>query len=81
MLCGSRKDDALDTDYLGFWGLKWYLLVDEIDRAPRGILVRKIAEKVEIGRFYAIFYTQNAVFLHKKLKNYLELIEGHPTRF
>ena len=53
----------------------------EIAWTPWDIVIEKIAEKVEIGRFYAFLYTKNAVFLHKKLKNDLELIEGHPTRF
>ena len=71
----------LDVEYLGFGGLMRYLLVAEIAWTPWDIVIEKITEKVEIGRFYAVFYTQNAVFLHKKLKNDLELIEEHPTHF
>ena len=75
------KKVVLDVEYLGFGGLMWYPYVAEIAWTPWDIVIEKIAEKVEIGRFYAFLYTKNAVFLHKKLKNDLELIEGHPVRF
>ena len=61
------KEDVLPVEYLGFWGLIRYLLVAEIDRTPRDFMVEKITEKVDIGRFSALFWPENTLFLCKKL--------------
>ena len=75
------KEDLLHVEYLGVGGLIWYLLVAEIDRTTWDFMAEKITEKVDIGRFSALFYPENALFLCKKLKNDLGMIETRSTRF
>ena len=68
---------------LNIWGLGADVMPfgAEIDRTPRDFMVEKIIEKVDFGRFSALFYSENMLFLWKKLINDLRMIGTRSTRF